>query len=519
MSEQTIINALKKGYKPHFLIECDFNGYKDRIAQQNVSFSDRLFKGLLLNDISYGMTFSFDRFQYNVGSIKVKRNNADRFQDQETRRRLDGGVCSIYVWCESLSWSDISTGGLLFKGLFQKDYHNENEYVFNVIGFSKQNKKSLVPKVTINDDTWPLHRKAGGGGSVSGSPVPLVFGDFPGGVLAQCVDYSTDFLYVVMHGISKSSDSDFTAGTENVYDNDGYVINAGNYTLTKGIDSLGNPATYINFTGNYASEEPITCSIQGMEDGSGEYTGTAGTLIEHPADIMAYLSDNYGESGTHTDTETLKTLKIAFPGLKYAMAIYEQQDIDDFFRNLFSQIQCAILPRIGGGHGVMVFNPDRGASGSIIKSHSQIGKDKFTKTPERLLCNNLEVQYGKNYATGQYESTIKRTKENNTDCKQSYLQYDYEYEKTIYLDGVHDDNAAALIANRFVDIFAFRHDILEWNIPWQDGYGYQEGDAIEITHPDGPSSDGNGWSYERCILIEKKYTSKHISQQLWRADV
>ena len=519
MSTANIIKQLKKGYAPEFLIECNFNGFYDRIAKRDVSFSDRQFKGLLKNDITYSTTFSFDNFQYSIGSISIRRDNTDRFQDQEIQHRLDGGICTVYLWCEGLTWADISTDGIILKGTFEKTEHNVSIFQYRINDFSKNDKKSLLPKLFITDDTWPLHRKFGGAGSVSGNPVPLVFGDFPGGVKCQCVDWYTDFLYLVMSGVSKSVDADFTALTENLYDADGIVINAGNYTLTQGVDSLGNPSTWITLNGNYASEEPLSCSIRGLTDGSGEYTGTAGTLIEHPADILAYLSDIFSGTGSYIDTETFKSMKVKYPSVKMATAITEQADLDSISQRIMSQLNCAVLPRIGGGHGLMIFDPDRGASGRLNQDRKNFKeKSTFKKTAERLIYNNLTIQYHLNHSTGQFEKEILRNKENNPDCLQSYIQYGFEYEKTIVLPDVYEDTTAELVANNYVTVFAFRHDIISRPELYYDAFSFQEGDVIEITDTDGTSSDGGGWVNEPCILIEKKYKKNVINHTLWRID-
>ena len=180
MSLATIATQLKKGYQPFFLIESNFDGYYDRIANIPISVpssagNDYFFDGKMLNQFSYGPVFNFESFSFNIGAVQVVRNNADRFQDQEVLRRLDGGICTVYIWCEGLTWQDIHPHGIVALGAFEKQSHNKYEYSFSINDLVKTDKYGMVPRVTINDDTWPLHRKAGGAGSVSGHFVPLVF--------------------------------------------------------------------------------------------------------------------------------------------------------------------------------------------------------------------------------------------------------------------------------------------------------------------------------------------------------
>lgn len=523
MTLSTIAAQLKKGYEPYFLIECNFDGYYDRIATRPISIPNsgtyaKFFDGKMINDIHYGASFSFDNMTYNIGSIQVTRNNADRFQDQEGLRRLDGGICTVYIWCEGLTWADIHPHGIVSTGTFEKVSHNKYNYVYNINDLSKSDKYGLVPKITINDSTWPLHRKAGGAGSVSGDFVPIVFGDYPYGVICKCVDTSSDFLYIVTSGISKSLDADFTAGTEAVKDNEGVTINAGNYELQQTVDSLGNPCTILDFIGNYASEEPISCSIQGITDGSGEYTGTAGTLIEHPSDIVEYLVDNFGSvASSYTDVETFKSLKVVFPALKYCLSIVNQTNLTEIIDRILSQVGCASTQRLGGYQGIMIFDTDKSPSARLIQNQVQIGREAtFTKTPERLICNKLELQYGLNVSTGKFEKSIFKNKSMTPECLQSYIQHGKEYEKTIQLQDIHDDSTAELIATNYIDIFAFRHDMMEWQVPTYEGIEIRRGDVAMITIAEGGSLDGTGWNQEPCILVEKKYKKNMISQTWWK---
>jgi hypothetical protein len=519
MTLSTIKAQLKKGYEPYFLVECDFDGYYDRIANvpvgvSNSSGNDYFFDGRMLNTINYGATFNWESFSFNIGSIQIDRNNSDRFQDQELKRRLDGGICKLYIWCEGLTWQDIDPYGIVCLGTFEKVYHTKYSYVFNINELTKSDKYGLVPKITINDDTWPLHRKAGGAGSVSGHFVPLVFGDFPSGVIGKCVDTSSDYLYIVTSGIAKSVDADYTATTENVYDNEGITINAGNYEVRTDVDGLGNPCTLIDFTGNYASEEPISCSIRGITDGSGEYTGTAGTLLEHPSDIVRYLIDNFGSKTTYyIDYETFNTLKSLYPSLKMCIAITEQTSIDEVISKILKQVNCASTARIGGYQGIFIIDSNRGISAQLIADQLQIGKTAtFEKTPERLICNKLIVQYKKNHASNAFEGEVRLDKENNVLCNQSYIQYGFEYEKTIQLDYIYDVQTATDTATGYINLFAFRHDTMKWQIPTMDAINIRRGDMAVITHEEAPG----GWTEEPCILIEKKYKKNMVEQLWWR---
>jgi len=517
----TISDALKKaGEKVAFLVQLDLNGlikrYTNRpggISVPNSGGDDPFFEGKILNELSLGSSFDISGPRYSIGNIEVVISNDDRLQDEELIRRLDGGAGSVYVWCEGLDWTDIDSNGLIRKGIFQKNNHTKNRYSFSLVDQTKDKFKEL-PGQTINADTWPNHRTEGGAGSVAGKVQPLVFGDWSRGIPLLCVD-DINFKYLAMLGYSESLDSEYTATTENVYDKDGSVIGAGNYTFyPAGADGLGNIVGYFDFTEDQVSNEPLSCSIKGKDDGSGKYTGTAGDLIEHLADIVYCVMDQFSNlDSDDIHLTSIKTLKQILPAAK--CATYNNASVNgfDLITRLLSQFQCAMLPQVGGGIGVMGFDVDAISIGKVDGNTDIVGDDPvFSKTREDLICNNLKVQYGLNPATGQYEGEFVRDRTNNPDCKKSYYEYGERPQVLLQLPDIQDEAIASLAADRFLQIRAFRHDVVSFAVPWWIGWDFLEGDAGELTLEDAPG----GWIDERCLLLERKFNSKTVKQQWWK---
>jgi hypothetical protein len=150
-------------------------------------------------------------------------------------------------------------------------------------------------------------------------------GDWPKGVPLNCVD-TVDYKYLCHLGVAKSANADYTAATENVYDKDGAVIAAVNYTFhPDGLDGQGNPLAYFDFTSDQTAGEPLSCSVRAIYDGSGDYTGTAGTLIEHPAHIVHYLLDRYSIGHDEIDLMTIKRMA-ALLQIKFAVLVNQGAD-------------------------------------------------------------------------------------------------------------------------------------------------------------------------------------------------
>lgn len=519
----TISDALKKAKKVHYLIELDFDGLIKRYTPTDGGVSvpysagnERLFSGRVLEISNIETIFNLQDVVYSVAVVDIEIANDGRLQDEETLRRMDAGTGKIYVWCPGLDWSEIETAGCIFAGDFQKNSHDKFRYSFSLIDFSESRFKKL-PGVSIDTDTWPLHRTDGGAGSVAGKPAQIVFGDWPNGIPLPCVDIA-NFKYLAGLGVLKSSDAEYAATTENVYDKAGAVIDAAGYTFYPGgMDSQGNISAYFDFAGDQVASEPLSCSMQGIKDGSGIYTGTAGGLIENPADILRYLFDNKTRLDIdEIDMQSLMTLRTVLLSVKFATIIKEEASGVDIINRLLSQCMAGKMVRPGGKLGVMVFDTNAPTTAYLNVDHHLVGDVPiFSQTEKNLICNDLEIKYGFNASTNAYESTLKSDRTNNQDCERSFYQYGVMPKITLEWPDVQDKGSAALLAGRFLSVRAFRHDVVQFAVPVWIGFNAIEGDVAGLTLRDAPG----GWTDERCILIERSFTGPVIGQKWWRISV
>lgn len=526
MSFSDLITAFKNDREIHFLVELDFEGWKQRFTNKdggasiiNSGGDDPFFDGLISSISDPGSRFDLSSFRYSTSNIGVSLINKDRFQDNEIRHRLDGGTGKVWVWSPSMDWSDLEDYPV-FEGGFIKKYHDKHTYSFS-LDESVSNVFQQIPRKTINTDTWSSHRTEGGGGSIAGLPQALIFGDWEKGIPLLCVDTS-GYKYLAGVGGVESADADYTATTENVYDKDGSVIAAAGYTFyPNGLDEMGNVSAYFDFTGDQVSNEPLSCSMEGLEDGAGDITGTAGDLIEHPADIAYYLLENFmkrKDGSSNADKGSLKTMRTVLAGARFATIINESSGLDDVLDRILSQIQCARVQR-WGKIGVMTFNPS-GIFTNQMLEFDMIGKTRpITPTDRSLICNNLRIFYAFNPTTQQWEGELELNKENNETCKNSALQYGERPQVELKLSDVREESVARMCGIRHLDIFAFRHDTVVTEVPCWEGFGVLEGDIHKLTVEEGASADGEGWSQEKCILLDKKYREKTIEQRWWKVSV
>lgn len=529
-----IAQAFRDTRQGYFLITLDFNGWIQRfttklkgeinsLAVPNSDGDDLFFDGLIQNNLEVGSSLDLYSMRQTLGNVRVDLINKNRFQDNEKHHQLDGGIGEVHLWTPGLDWTDIEEKPI-FRGVFRKEYHNKFVYSFTLEDTSKSKFKKL-PQNIIDTDTWPSHRTEGGGGSVAGKPEALIFGDWPKGIPILCVyidsaSPATSFVYLASIGKVKSTDADYTATTENVYDKDGSVVAAAGYTFYPDkIDGEGNITAYFDFTGDQADNEPLSCSICGLTDGSGEYTGTAGTLLEHPADICHYLLTLYTNFDLdEISIETIRTMRSLLPGYKFASIINKSVEGVNLFDRLLLQCQCARVQR-WGKTGILTLDMDDPLSTGYIHKFDLIGRTvKISKTPYEQLCNNLRVFYGLNPTTGKWEGEFVIDRTNDPECEKSYWIYGEQPQQELQLTDVQLEWVARACANRWLQFRRFRHDVVECSLPYGEGWDCLEGDGGLLTIEEGASLDGEGWVDEPCLLLSRKFSEGLIKQTWWRID-
>ena len=507
------------GKEFHFLVTLNCDGLIKRYSHSRIHVpnadGDDLFFGnedLILNDFAVGSYFDIRSWTYNVQNVSIVISNTGRLQDEEKLRRLEGGLCTIHLWCEGMDWTEVDPEFLVLQGVFSKDWHDAYQYAFTLVSEAQSRFKTL-PGITINENSWSGMRTEGGAGSVAGQETPIIYGTFTKGIPLYCIDTAA-YKYAACLGPVDCLDADY--GTDYfVYDMDGNIIADIDYTFYPGgVDGEGNVVAYFDFIDDQVDNEPLSCSICGFADGSGEITGTAGATIEHPADIYYHLMWHYSDISSR-DIQSLRTMKAILPGLKYAMIINASAEGDSVVDRILSECFCARLVRPGGGMGVVTFNPFGVILGKIVRDIDMIGDVVISATPDTLVTNNLEVEYKFNPATNTYEGNFKKNSTNNADCKFSYFQYGERPLIKLQLRDVHTQAMAEYLVDRYLMARAFRHDIVACSVPIWKGLEMYEGDCYNLTVQEGPSRDGNGYVEEKAILLDRMITKDRIDQNWW----
>lgn len=517
----TISDALRVAGGFDILVDIDFDSMQLKVAGRNISVlsstgSPHLYKARLMERPEINMSYDFRSGSYSLGSISLEIANRDRIQDYETRVTVDGRIATIRLWCEGLTWEDIETAGILFRGVVSKRFHTRSLYSCTVEDPQYASLKT-IPIASINATSWPDHATVGED-AVSGKFIPFVFGD-TAYVPLLCID-TANFYFAAAHGVSKTVDADFDS-TEHIYCVEtGAAQDHGGFTWQQFTDPSGNVCSGAAFVADPITADPklspLYCSMRGLTDPDGTITGAAGTLLQHPAEIAYYLLRKVSGLGTaYIDAQSFSALKNGLPGYLFASYISESINVGDMIDRLFAQSLCSRVQRLGKIAAVMI--PTDADTIGAIPSYAPIADSvSISKSPDDLIVNNLLVQYAYDPVAGLFRSTTAYDRRNDDSCNRSYVTYGERPQYKFELPDVQDDATATACAARLLALKSQRHDIAEIEVPYWIGWDYVEGDTVRISLAEGQSADGAGWVDEPCVLIERQLLGRTIRQTWWR---
>lgn len=521
----TISNAIRDSNEVHFLVDLKFDGFRKRYSDLQVNIPRNSsaspaysFDGKITAISSITNRFDINNFKYSLQTVSITianpfSNTDERLQDFETVRKLDGSIGNIYIWSPGLTWEDIESDGLLFSGIFQKQYHNSEIYSFNLVDYS-ESRFNKIPNKFINDETFSNFNMTASSGS-GGKEQQLIFGDWPKGIKLECIDTESYKYFLSSNYVGMQEGSFYPGVTEYLYASSGttYTFSTSGTSIYSSLDGLGNPHTYVKFASDQSASEPLSCSMIGITD-------SGVTTIEHPSDITKYILDNYSNlKYNEIDYGSLDEMKNILSGVKYTTCFNSSISGAAAIDRLLNKLLTVRINKIGGKIGILCFNLDGSIKARYTKQKHCISKDiVISKTPFNLICNNLTVNYAVNVATGSYEKSSHADSGNNTVCKQSEIDYGKQPEIILTIPDIWDSSSIDLLIDRYLSFYAYRHDIVEWEVSYADGFDITEGDIVTVTLPEGSSTHGQGWIDEKCILLQRKFKRKSINQLLWCID-
>lgn len=144
MSWKTILSAIKKNRRAVFLVQCDFGSMKKYYSTGPITMDgEAAFTPSVLSDIPISTTFSLSGMRSSDSQVGITVANDERLQDLEEKVRINSGDTQVFVWTDSLSWSDIEDYPI-FSGSFVKSGHDKDEYSFSSLDWANSKTRTII---------------------------------------------------------------------------------------------------------------------------------------------------------------------------------------------------------------------------------------------------------------------------------------------------------------------------------------------------------------------------------------
>ena len=237
------------------------------------------------------------------------------------------------------------------------------------------------------------------------------------------------------------------------------------------------------------------------------FTGTPAEVVEGIINGHTSLDIDQIDYGSFKDLDTLLS------SLSLDVLIDERVDTFDVIDRVLGQCRCARTQR-AGKISTVLFDYNALPLHYIKFVDLETKFDGVKRTPFELICNDLSISYGP--VAGAWGTTITRDRTNSELCKQSYSVYGPQPQRQLLLADCDGSADADFCIDRYLNFFAFRHEIITLDLRFHKAWDMLEGDVAEVTLEEGPSIDGNGWVDERFMLIEKSFMPSFVRTKWWR---
>ena len=265
-----------------------------------------------------------------------------------------------------------------------------------------------------------------------------------------------------------------TGDAEFYYELRGVKTGSGTYNVSLSAYELG--LVLIINEGDHANPQWFANVDGRKDDGSGTYTGTAGSLIESPTDIIHQIAAS-DVAITDIDTAAFSASRTALSGWKHAFAWSDVISSKELFATLGRQAKS--FPYFGPDRDFTIATiADTYSSSNRSINFDIVGEPRFRRSRLDDLITKVVVKYGLNYATGTYENQVSAS-----DSTQQSRYNVTEAQSTVIFeaDAIRDPTTAGKLRDYLLRQWKQPHNLFEGSLPI-DHIDLDIGDVIEFIN-------------------------------------
>jgi len=214
---------------------------------------------------------------------------------------------------------------------------------------------------------------------------------------------------------------------------------------------LGNSKVYVSF--------------RGIPDETGEITGIAGSVIEHPIDILKHFLLNYtniNKDIIKLDEDSFGVAKANLENWRFGLAITDVADGLDIINRITKQCKSVWIYK-DNIFRVYAFNLDNIHPTIYLEENRDIvGNKKWNRPALSEIYNDFIFKYKYNSITEKYDGVIQRNHKNDQLCRNSYSYYKViRSHEEIELPDIYDSYTANSLANHYVKLYSMQRQTFD----------------------------------------------------------
>jgi hypothetical protein len=236
---------------------------------------------------------------------------------------------------------------------------------------------------------------------------------------------------------------------------------------------------------NGVGSTTLYASFGGWVDESGEYTGTAGSLIVHPLDIIRHFNDYYGRhpnNETMFDIDNINMIKAKTPHHRASVYIREGTTLQSLIEKINSQFGYHSYFNNGRIYFTIIDFEKVDYSKPISEGYNLLNNVKQYVSGYKESYSEIAYSYNKNYLNDNYECVLRLNKSNNPYCAVASQAGGNKKELKIEAPFVYSSAIAAEVTARAAKLLSSNKSEYTFSVRPIDGLLFEPGDYVPMTY-------------------------------------
>lgn len=236
---------------------------------------------------------------------------------------------------------------------------------------------------------------------------------------------------------------------------------------------------------NGTGSSTLYASFGGWVDESGEYTGTSGSLIVHPLDIIRHFNDYYGRhpnNETMFDIDNINAVKAKTPHHRASVYIREEMTLQSLIESMNMQFGYHSYFNNGRIYFTIIDFEKVDYSKPISEGYNLLNNVKQDVLGYKESYSEIAYSYNRNMLNDNFENILRLNRSNNKYCAVASQAGGNKKELKIEAPYVYSSAIALEVATRAAKLLSSNKSEYTFSVRPIDGVNFEPGDYVPMTY-------------------------------------